>query len=282
MKASYKEIHKDYFLMNGTIFPAEKFDPHEITKTTSVYEVVRVISGVALFLEEHLHRLNNSIKLLHYSYTIDIEQIKQQIYQLITLNKCYNYNIKLIINNLHTTTPNIFIFFIDSNYPTETQYNKGVSTILYKGERDNPNAKVVAKSFRQEVNKAIKKAGAYEALLLDHSNQVTEGSRSNIFFIKENVLYTAPSDKILKGVTRNRVIDLSKNMDIEVEEMPISLDFLKNADALFMTGTSPNVLPIASVDDMLYGSSNNPIVLKVKQAYDNLISQYIGKTKKIL
>ncbi|AOY78280.1 aminotransferase class IV [Clostridium formicaceticum] len=276
MKGSHKEMHKDYFLINGKIAPAEAFDPHEITKTTSVYEVIRIIHGIPLFLEEHLERLNQSFHLLGFDFSIDKKSITQQIHQLVEINKCYHYNLKLIVNNLKEAYPNIFLFFIESNYPSHQQYEKGIAAILYQGERENPNAKVILKSFRQQVQEALKAADAYEAILVDQHQQITEGSRSNIFLVKEDILYTAPAAKVLKGVTRNRIIDLCKSLKFSVVETPISLTFLREADGLFMTGTSPKVLPITSVDGKPYDSIRNATIYKVQRAYDAAIENYIN------
>lgn len=275
MKGSHKEVHQDYFLMNNKVVPAETFNPDEITKTTSVYEVIRVIDGIPLFLEEHLARLNKSFNLLGFDFFISEEDMNKQIYKLLEINQCYHYNVKLIVNNLQATAPDVFLFFIESNYPEEALYEQGVHAILYHGERENPNAKVVLKDFRQRVEEAIKESNAFEALLINHHQQITEGSRSNIFVVKDNRLYTAPAEKVLMGVTRNRIIDLCKALDIPVIEAPISIDFLKSADGVFMTGTSPKVLPIATVDDIQCNSATNPIILQIRKAYDDLIGDYI-------
>lgn len=277
MKGSHKEAHQDYFLINGEIIATEKFNANDITKTTTVYEVIRIINGIPLFVEEHLERLNKSIALLGFDLSLDEKDMEKQIYKLVEINQCYNYNIKLIVNSLDSGKPNIFLFYIESNYPEDTLYDKGIHTILYEAERENPNAKVVLKDFRRKIDEARKAVHAYEAILVNQHQHITEGSRSNIFVVKGDSLYTAPAEKVLMGVTRNRIIDLCESLDIKIKETPISVDFLKSADGLFMTGTSPKVLPIASVDDIAYASTTNPIILKVQKAYDGLIKDYIDK-----
>ncbi|SDJ92687.1 aminotransferase class IV [Natronincola ferrireducens] len=277
MKGSQKEIHKNYFIKNGSVLSVNKFSADDITKTTSIYEVIRIIQGVPLFLEEHLDRLNQSFRLLNYNFYIDPKDLEKEIYRLVEVNQCYAYNIKVIVNNLETPSPNIYLFFIASNYPHEEQYKKGVSAILYTAERENPNAKVVLKDFRSRVDEKIKSANAFEAILVNQHQQITEGSRSNIFLVKDSILYTAPAEKVLKGVTRNRIIDLSKKIGLAVVEAPITVDFLKECDGIFMTGTSPKVLPIALVDHLPYGSATNSTIVKIRSGYDDLIDDYIKK-----
>ena len=95
-----KEIAKDYFLYNGNILPSKKFDIEKATVYPSVYEVIRVIDGVPLFFEEHINRLWDSVKLLGYEQPYDSITIREHILKLLELNKCYNYNVKIVINSL--------------------------------------------------------------------------------------------------------------------------------------------------------------------------------------
>jgi hypothetical protein len=104
-----QEIAKDYFLYNGDIFPSKEFDIEKTIVYPSVYEVIRVIDGVPLFFEEHINRLGSSIELLGHKQPYDNETIKQHILKLLEINKCYNYNIKIIINALDSEKPNLFV-----------------------------------------------------------------------------------------------------------------------------------------------------------------------------
>jgi len=274
-----KEIAKDFFLLNGKAISSSEFDQKTTTLYPSFYEVIRVIDGVPLFFEEHIQRLIRSLNLLNYVLPSDENTIKKQIHTLIEINKCYNYNVKIVVNKLNDKDPNLFIYFITSTYPNKDQYEKGVHSILYKAERENPNAKVIATSFRDAVNTCIKSVNAYEALLVNQKGEITEGSRSNMFFVKNNVFYTSPSKDVLVGITRSRVIQLCTQLGYEVKEQEIPVSFLDEIDGLFLTGTSPKVLPIASVDTHQYDSSNNSAILALQKAYDDLINSYINKNK---
>jgi len=274
-----KEIAKDFFLLNGKAISSSEFDQKTTTLYPSFYEVIRVIDGVPLFFEEHIQRLIQSLNLLNYVLPSDENTIKKQIHTLIQINKCYTYNVKIVVNQLNDKDPNLFIYFITSTYPNKDQYEKGVHSILYKAERENPNAKVIATSFRDAVNTCIKSANAYEALLVNQKGKITEGSRSNMFFVKNNVFYTSPSKDVLVGITRSRVIQLCSQLGYEVKEQEIPVSFLDEIDGLFLTGTSPKVLPIASVDTHQYDSSNNSAILALQKAYDDLINSYINKNK---
>lgn len=269
------EIEGSVFIKNGHPLPVSEFSLDQADQGPRVYEVIRVLRGVPLFLEEHLTRLQDSISLLGHSHFVDVAKLKNQISELITLNQMGEMNFKILVTDLDSSQSNFYMFFIPSHYPAEAQYQQGVATILYKAVRKNPNIKAIAQSQRDELNRAIHQAGVYEALLVNENNEITEGSRSNLFFIKSDILYTAPSKDVLVGITRSRVMKLCNDLGIEVKEKPISIDFLKKIDGLFLTGTSPKVLPISSVDEQPFTSVENPMVQAIQRAYNELIEQYI-------
>lgn len=270
-----KEIAQNFFLLNGDILPSSEFEQEKTTIYPSFYEVIRIIDGTALFFEEHIQRLVKSLELLNFKLPYDESTIKSQIHTLIEANNCYNYNVKIVVNQLDSNNPNLFIYFITSKYPSDSMYEDGVHTILYEAERENPNAKVIAKSFRDAVNQSIQEANAYEAILVNQKGEITEGSRSNMFFVKDNVFYTSPAKDVLVGITRSRIIQICTQLGYEVKEEAIPVSFLEKIDGLFLTGTSPKVLPISSVDNKSYHSSKNSAILHLRKAYDDLIHNYI-------
>ncbi|WP_425306058.1 aminotransferase class IV [Clostridium neonatale] len=154
-------------------------------------------------------------------------------------------------------------------------YDNGVKVILYFGERENPNAKIVNDNFRSRVNKEIENNNAYEAILIDRNGFITEGSRSNIFMIKNNVILTSPTKSVLPGVTRKKVIELANQLNLKVEEQEYNYKKINELDGMFISGTSPKILPISSVSDIKLNEKNS-IILKLMKAYDDSINQYLN------
>jgi branched-chain amino acid aminotransferase len=264
----------DNFIHNGTVYRVSDFDNIYTNAFPSVYEVIRIMNGTALFLEEHYERLINSASLLGFSIDITFEEIKQNILQIIKINKVSDYNLKIVINNLDSPGKKSFYFFIASNYPTEEMYQKGIYTILFNAVRDNPNAKVIYQDLRDEINYALKEKKAYEALLVNSKGEITEGSRSNTFFIKSNIVYTAPAKDVLLGITRQRIINILKANNITVKEDVISVGSLNEFDAAFMSGTSPKVLPISSIDNLKL-SVQNSLLIRIMELYNTEIMNYL-------
>lgn len=146
---------------------------------------------------------------------------------------------------------------------------------MYHGERQNPNAKIINTAFRSAVDKEIRENGAYEAILADNNGYITEGSKSNIFLIKGNNVFTAPVSTVLPGVTRNVILEILKNDNIPVYEKKIHYTQLKDYEALFISGTSPKVLPISMADNIKFDSSSNELVERIMKDYNDEIKTYI-------
>lgn len=271
------DIIGDFLIKKNELANSNNFDISVISEYPGVYEVIRVIEGVPLFLEEHINRFRYSARLLGYELNYTDKKIIEYINVLIEQNKIKNMNIKIVINALNKPLQNLYAFFIESHYPSNEQKMLGVPVILYNAERENPNAKSTNLSIRENINVKIKNSNAYEALLVNKNSEITEGSRSNVFFIKKDIVYTSPIKNVLPGVTRAQIIDICKNNKIELIEASINIDFLNQTDALFLTGTSPSVLPICSVDNKSFNSSNNELVKKISYYYDNKAKAYITK-----
>lgn len=240
-------------------------------KERVIYEVLRVIDGKPLFLENHLERMRNSFKLINEEFSLKYEDICAKINKLIKseVKKIGNIKITYKVNE-----KKLDVFFIDHFYPSEDMYENGVKTILYFGERENPNAKIVNDDFRSKVNKEIKENNAFEAILIDRNGFITEGSKSNIFMVRDNKLLTSETKAVLPGVTRGEIIELAEKSGIEVEEVEYSYKDIDKLDGMFISGTSPKVLPINSVGNIKI-NVNNEIVLKLMDAYNEEVEKYI-------
>ena len=271
------EIIEKYLIYNGNIIERESYNLCSDSTASIVYEVIRVIDGVPLFLEEHMDRLVKSSDMISMDISPLSDSIASNIKKLIEINNKPAKNLKILACKGDKSHIDYSIFFIKSNYPQPELYEKGTKTILFNALRENPNAKVQNSGLRERVNRALSESGAYEALLVNEADEITEGSKSNVFFVKNNSLYTSPKQEVLLGVTRTRVIELARSLGIEVIEAPIHKSFLERCDGLFITGTSPKVLPISKVDAFNYASSKNETILAIMEAYDSLIEDYIEK-----
>lgn len=263
------EAIKKYFSINGEISEVEGtkiFDKIE----KPIYEVIRVIDGVPLFLQDHIERMRDSSKLINYKIERSDKDIKDDIKLLIDKNNIKNLNIKLLVSDVDNKQ--IFLaYFIESFYPPIEYYQEGIKTILYNHERPNPNAKVLLTDFKENIGKELKKSDAFEAILVNNDGTISEGSRSNMFFVKDKKIYTAPGGTVLMGITRKYILKSCEEENIEVIEENIKLDELKNIDGAFMSGTSVDVLPIKTIDDIKLNSMTDSTILKLIAGYNKFV-----------
>lgn len=243
----------------------------------SIYEVIRLIDGVALFMEDHFERLLSSALISGIQLNMQLSEFGRSIEELMIANGQNTGNIKFLL----TTTNNIHhwsLSFIGHSYPTEKDYQQGVPVGLLYAERLNPEAKVIQSSVREKADQIMMDKKLYEVLLVDRNGLITEGSRSNVFFLRENRFYTAPSTMVLSGVTRKKVLECLKELNYPVIEQAVSDDEIRNYEAAFLTGTSPKVLPINAVDECKF-QANHRLVSQLMDSYNKKIREYIWSKK---
>jgi branched-chain amino acid aminotransferase len=260
-------VHK-YFVLNGELKNLKVVPPGD--NDGGVYEVLRVVNGIPLFWEDHLKRFYHSAELAGKTINYSEEQINQFLKNLIEKNKVSAGNI------LVSFKVNLEAFFIQHNYPTEKMYLDGVNCGILKAERENPNAKVLYTTVRNRADQLLAEKGFYEVLLIDHLGKVTEGSRSNVFFVTDNELVTSPANKVLLGITRQKTFQMAHDLNIHVTEREVNFSELQAFKSAFITGTSPKILPILKIDAFKFDPKNE-IVRQLMFRYDELIEGYLKK-----
>jgi len=267
------EIVRDsYFIYNGNILSSDRFDDRSVVGDGAVYEVFRVIDGKPLFIEQHTERLKNSFVAIGEELWVHDSVISSDIKRLIHENGIVRGNIKMVF---HTDNRDYYIYIVPHRYPDDKQYSDGIKVITYDALRENPNIKLVNRELRESVNRKIAEEHAYEALLVDDNGYITEGSRSNVFFIIKNKVYTPPVESVLPGITRANVILLSKELGFNVIEDNIKARDIIHVDAIFITGTSPGILPVVMVDDYRF-STQSINLMRLMQSYRTFVKQYLN------
>lgn len=261
------EAINKFYILNGEIKESSNWEIELEGKV--IYEVIKVIKGNPLFYKEHYYRMKNSFSLNNSEITFGEKELRENINELINVNNMLSGNIKITYN---LTSKTLKIFFIKHSYPTREMYKDGVKAILYFGERENPNAKVVNSQFRECVTNKIRCKKAFEAILVNRNGYITEGSKSNIFLIKGETLYTSEVKEVLPGVTRNEIIKVANENNIDVKEKNIHYTDIDKFDALFISGTSPDILPIKSVDNFIYNSQEE-LLIKLIKLFENRIKE---------
>lgn len=259
------ECYGKKFILNGNLQPAEMFDKSLVYEGDSVYEVLRMVKGNPIFFPDHMDRLASSVKLQKKKFLSDIPTLRKAIISLTRSDKKLESNLKIVFN-YNNGVANFLVYFIESSYPTEKQYRIGVKGVLFFAERKDPESKVINHKLKSDVYHKLILEGGYEAILVNENNLITEGSKSNIFFLRGETLVTAPDNFVLSGITRKKILEICTENKISVEFSFVKVDDIKEYDGVFMTGTSPMVLPFNCIDDTLF-NVKFPLIERLRKLY---------------
>lgn len=235
-----------------------------------VYEVIRIIDGKPLFFKEHMKRLAASVALTQLG-EIQLEALESGLKQLILTNQMHSDNARIELSFQEKDNPRWSIQAVKGVYPPPESYAQGVEVLILDAQRQDPHAKVVNQSLVSQVAKLRTETGVFEVLLRDLRGYITEGSRSNFFIFSSGTLVGVPEALILKGITRDKIIESAALAGIPYDEALLTADDLYHADAIMLSGTSIDLLPIAKVDTHLVDSSAHPLFGKLLAQYRELM-----------
>ena len=273
-----KEIQGRFFLINNYIRTSTRFNPIFLKKGINLYEVVRVIRGKVLFLEDHYDRVKNSADLSGLKLFYDQNTLRENLKKLINSNKLNFGNIKFVFHFENDEKNNYFFAYpVPYRYPGQDEYNFGVELLTHQFDRPKPNIKNWLPDFRSLVDELKDKNEVYEILLVNDEGTVTEGSQSNFFMIRGNTIVTPPKNIILPGITRKYVFKICKEQDINLVEEQFKTSELFNAQSTFITGTSPQILPVSVIDGKKFLVKNH-ILQKIISEYNKIVEDYISRS----
>lgn len=262
---------------NGQIKEGELEKYPASTDKGWIYEVLRVIESTPVFLEEHLNRFWDAGRTTDLPLSFPREELIVGFFDIIGVNNVKSGNIRL---QADLALGNTMIGFIPHKYPTEEDYQAGVNVCLTELQRENPEIKTWNKDVRISADQIIRNLGVYETILTSPEGFIQEGSRSNIFGIRKGILITPPSNTVLPGITRMKIIELAGKINMPVREEKIHKEELYTFQSFFLTGTSPGILPIKSIGSIQFNCKSF-ICNNLRQSYRNEIQMDITKTKQL-
>jgi branched-chain amino acid aminotransferase len=282
--------------MNGEALPWEKATVHVLTHAlhygSGVFEGIRaygVGDEVLVFrLRDHIRRMVDSAKIYSFDLPYGEDEICEAVLQLIRKN---DFHSSLYIRpiafkgvggiSLDATTIPISVSIMA--FPYEKYFNANklgldvcVSTWRRVGE---PAVPAMAKACGHYINSVLARteatqAGFDEALFLDESGNISEGTGENIFIVKDELISTPSlASNILNGITRQTIISLVKDLEMPLAERPIARAELYTCDEAFFTGTAAEVAPIVSIDRKPVGNRKpGPITIRLREEYERIVT----------
>ncbi|MGB5989644.1 MAG: aminotransferase class IV [Marinifilaceae bacterium] len=265
------EYYKEQYLYNSKICNTSSFDESLMNNKPIVYEVIRLVKSKAFNPEDNYKRLLNSLKIAEINYKITFSEMLDMINLLAEINNVKQGNLKFIVFN-KDGKPSSLMYFIKHHYPNEEEKLNGVKTMCLKEERKDPTAKVINNNLRNKANSLMEENDVFEVLLIDSDGFITEGSRSNLFFIKKDIVFTCDDKSVLAGTARKRTLEICDNYNIKLERTKVRAMNIHEYDAAFLTGTSLGVLPIAKINQFSF-DVNNKTLRTIQSAYLNLLDK---------
>ena len=287
-----------YIWHDGKIMPWEKAVTHVATWTlhygVGVFEGMRAYEGKGnsyiVRLGDHVQRLIESAKIYQIPLKYSKNQIEEAVLEIVRKNEhksCYIRPLlfygemeKLGLDPGKTPTV-LSIFTVDfGRYLGEDALEKGIKCGISSWRRQPPfSVPTLAKCGANYANAHIAKMEALregygEAIMTDFEGYASEGSAENLFMVEDGVLVTPPEyESILKGVTRDCIIQIAKDEGIEVKERQITHGQLFVADELFFSGTAGEVTPINNVDGRKIGNEKRgPITKRLQEIYFDAVN----------
>lgn len=264
---------------------------HGLHYATAVFEGIRCYStkkGPAIFrLEEHIKRLVNSCKMYHMTLEYSEKELKESIIEIIKINNvqdcyirpiCYYGYGKMGVNPLPNKVSTSIALW-DWEDHIKTQGDKGMRVIVSSWIRiDSRSLPVHAKASANYANSALARiealeSGVDEAIMLNMSGMVVEGTAENIFIVKDEMLVTPPlTSGALDGITRSSILTIAQHLGINFQICDISRDELYYADEVFLTGTAAEIKSIGEIDKITIANGRTgKITTKLLNFYNQIV-----------
>ena len=263
---------------------------HAIHYGTSVFEGIRAYwNGKNLYvfrLDEHIKRFRRSGQFYNISLNFSDKIISEAVIGICKKNKikksCYirpfyfigDYGINLHVTEKAPTNVAIFTFPFGNLFDKDGITAGVVSWRKFSDMSTPPQAKMGGNYLNSIIaTQEAKRSGFDEAILLDHNGNVSEAPGENIFIVREGQLITPPlSSSALNGITRDAVIKIARDLDIDVTETEIARSELTISDEIFLTGTAAEITPIIAMDGKKIGNGKSgDITKKMMNKYTDIV-----------
>jgi branched-chain amino acid aminotransferase len=266
---------------NGQIVPRSDarisiFD-HGFLYGASVYESIRTYGGKPFLLDHHLSRLEESAAAIHIRLPFPIRELKADVLRTLAEAPGPESTIRIILTRgegelgyapENCGAPNRIILIAPLSAPPAEIYEKGVALAIVEVRRNLQAALNPAVKSGNLLNQLLawneaQACNAYESLMLNSRGELTECAMCNLFLVKDQGLQTPALEcGILAGLTRQLVLDVARESKIKAEETVLYPSDLFQADEVFLTVTSRELIPVVRCDGRTIGSGLPGIITR--------------------
>jgi branched-chain amino acid aminotransferase len=285
-----------YIWYNGKFVNWDKATTHVLSHGlhygSGIFEGIRAYSDNAnafIFrLEDHYSRFYNSGKVSLIKIPFSQKKLQEATIQLIKKNKLKNCYIRPLafigegsigINPGNNKVNVIIAAFEWGTYLGKNGIEHGIRAKISSFARMGVNSFMTkSKISGNYINSVFAKREAIqlgfdEAIMLDNDGYIAEGTGENIYIVRNNIIKTTPITTVLEGITRDCVIKIAKDNNIEVQEQKFTRDELYISDEVFLSGTAAEITPVREVDDRTIGNGKPGKITKlIQDEYSKIVS----------
>jgi branched-chain amino acid aminotransferase len=259
---------------------------HGLLYGDGVFEGIRSYNGLVFKLNEHVDRLFESAHTIMLKIPLSKAEMIEVVKESLRVNHLKDAYIRLVVTRgegdlgldpRKCAKPTIFLIADKIQLYPQSLYQKGLDLITVATQRNVPealNPQIKSLNYLNNILGKIEaiNAGYEEAIMLSSSGYVTECTGENIFVVKGKQLLTPPPYiGVLRGVTRQSVMDLGLKLKLDVREELLTRHDLFNADECFLTGTAAEIVPVVKIDGRMIGSGKpGPMTKKLQAGFHQL------------
>ena len=262
-----------------------------------IYEVVRTYGHKPFLFDRHMERLRRSAASLSLVLPFTDDGFASRIRETTDVffsqpDATDDVYVRLVVtrgvgelnyNPSACPSPTVVVIVKPFTSLDADVYARGVRAALVPVLRNHPGSVSPLIKSNNLLNNALAaqeayRRGAFEGIMRNYRNEISEGSISNIFVVKDRVVSTPPLDAgLLAGITRGFVIELGPEAGIDIREATLHDQDLLNADECFLTSSTQEIVPIVQVDDHQIGAGRpGPITQALQVAYKKRLCQILG------
>jgi branched-chain amino acid aminotransferase len=283
--------------VNGRITRGEDatisvFD-HGFLYGEGIYEMLRTYGGEPFLFDRHVRRLRSSAALMRLPVPMSDDEIERRMrdtMEALASNETY---IRILLTRgvgelsydpAVCPEPTLVIIVKPFQAPPEWKFTKGIDVALVSVRRNHADALNPLIKSNNLLNNALAmqealRAGADEALMMNHDGELAECAQSNVFLVKDGIVKTPPvSAGLVPGVTREFAMEVASGSGLKCVETTLWPSDLEKADEVFLTGSSREVMPIVSIDKRPVGSGRpGPVTTKLLAEFRAAVRQAVAR-----
>jgi branched-chain amino acid aminotransferase len=224
-----------------------------------VFEFLRTHNGAPFLLTEHLIRLQESAHKIGLRFPWALDQMRSIVMNTLRKNNLQDATIRIVVTGGPSRdfitpegAPRLIVIISPATALPESWYTNGIKVIVTPMERTVPGAKSINYLDATIALKKAREQGAAEAVYMDSSGCVKEGTTSNLFAFYGNRLIT-PGQNILSGITRQAILKIAEPLfAVDIREIPV--EKLLAADEVFISGSNKGIVPVVRIDEAMVGN----------------------------